>query len=146
MKYLGVKVCVIAALFCGVGVNAADFSKKSDDDLVKLSGVVKVEEFVDYELEVAKRLKAKSEKDAQAFKEKLKTQFEKATENLTVKQLREYRKATREAMQKHIEKMSAKELKESGLHARGCKDCKKDKEGKDKEKSCQCGSHKDAKK
>lgn len=119
MKYgQSFKVCVVAtalsALLCG-NVFAADFSKKSDSELIKLSGTVKVEDFVDYQLEIAKRIKKKSEKDAKAFREKLKEQYEKATENLTVKEWREYKKATHEEMKKRWEKMSEKERKESGL-------------------------------
>ncbi|RDU60752.1 DUF1104 domain-containing protein [Helicobacter marmotae] len=112
------QLCVVAtalsAFLCSA-IFAADFSKTSEADLIKLSGVVKVEDFADYQIEIAKRLKKKSEKDAQAFKEKLKAQYEKATENLSVKQLREYKKSTQEAMKKRIESMSVKELQESGL-------------------------------
>ncbi len=52
---------VLSALLCS-NLNAADFSSRSDAELVKLSGIVKVEEFVDYELEVAKRLKSKKKR------------------------------------------------------------------------------------
>ena len=104
----------LSALLCGT-LGAADFSKKSDAELINLSGIAKVEEFADYQIEIAKRLKKKSEKEAKAFKEKLKAQYEKATDNLTVKQLREYKQATHEAMKKRIESMSVKELQESGL-------------------------------
>ena len=117
MKYTDIKLCVMV-IACGgllCGLNAADFSKKSDTDLIKLSGVVKVEDFPDYKIEVTKRLKKKSSKDAQAFREKLKIQYEKATENMSVKELRAYKKATHEAMEKRISSMSAQELKESGL-------------------------------
>lgn len=124
---VNLKICVLAMAFGGLlCVNAADFSKKSDKELIALSGVVKVEEFADYELEIAKRIKAKSEKEAKDFREKLKAQYEKATENMSVKQYREYKKATHEAMKKRVEKMSEKELKESGLpphkHLRACKE------------------------
>ncbi len=93
--------------------------------------IAKVEEFADYQIEIAKRLKKKSEKEAKAFKEKLKAQYEKATDNLTVKQLREYKQATHEAMKKRIESMSVKELQESGLdihkHFKNPEDKAKDK-------------------
>lgn len=118
MKYTDIKLCVMViacgGLLCGT-LNAADFSKKSDTDLIKLSGVVKVEDFPDYKIEVTKRLKKKSSKDAQDFREKLKIQYEKATENMSVKELRAYKKATHEAMEKRISSMSVQELKESGL-------------------------------
>lgn len=134
MKLSKLKTCLMAVAFGGVVcAHAADFSKKSDSEIIKLSGIVKVEEFVDYELEVAKRLKSKAQKEAKEFKEKLKAQYEKATENLSVKQYREYREATHEAMKKYIDKLSEKELKESGLpykHFKGEK-------GKDK-KACDC--------
>ncbi|AAP78252.1 DUF1104 domain-containing protein [Helicobacter sp. MIT 03-1614] len=123
---------VLSALLCS-NLNAADFSSRSDAELVKLSGIVKVEEFVDYELEVAKRLKSKTEKEAKEFKSKLKEQYEKATEKLSVKQYREYKKATREAMKKHLEKMSSKERKESGLMA-----CGDFKDSKGKKALCHC--------
>ena len=37
---------VLSALLCS-NLNAADFSSRSDAELVKLSGIVKVEEFVE---------------------------------------------------------------------------------------------------
>lgn len=124
----------------GSCVYAADFSKKSDNELVQLSGSVKVGEFVDYQLEVAKRLKKMAQKDMQAFKEKLHAQYEKATESMNVKQWREYKKATYEAMKKHIDGLSKKELEESGLHLL--------KGGKGEPKACGecCGGKKDGKK
>lgn len=135
MKNTNLKFCVAAmtlsALLCAT-LNAADYSKKSDTELIKLSGSVKVEDFPDYHIEISKRLKKKSEKDAKAFREKLKAQYEKATENMVVKQLREYKKATHEALQKRISSMSVKELQESGLkpHMNGDKKCPHDKKGK----------------
>ena len=118
---IGVLAVAFGSLVCA---NAADFSKKSDKELISLSGVVKVEEFADYELEIAKRMKAKSEKEAQ---------YEKATENMSVKEYREYKKATHEAMKKRVENMSEKELKESGLPPhRHFKECKGKAECKDK--------------
>ena len=134
------KVSILAVAFGSlVCANAADFSKKSDKELISLSGVVKVEEFADYELEIAKRMKAKSEKEAKDFREKLKAQYEKATENMSVKEYREYKKATHEAMKKRVEKMSEKELKESGLpphrHFKACKaECKDKKHCEPKKK------------
>ena len=133
-------MAALGALMC-VGVNAADFSKKSDSELIALSGKVKVEEYVDYKLEVGKRMKAKSEKEAKEFGKKLKEQFEKATENMSVKQLREYRKATHEAMEKHLSKLSEKEKKELMPHHKGCegKGDKKSGDNKDRgEKACKC--------
>lgn len=135
MKYMckNAVVCkmvavVLSVSFCNILV-AADFSKKSEADLINLSGKVKVSDFADYQLEISKRLKNKNEKDAQDFRQKLKVQYEKATENMTVKQLREYQKATKEEMNKRIQSMSVKEFKESGLYSHkylGTK-CKKDK-------------------
>ncbi len=134
------KVGILAVAFGSlVCANAADFSKKSDKELISLSGVVKAEEFADYELEIAKRMKAKSEKEAKDFREKLKAQYEKATENMSVKEYREYKKATHEAMKKRVENMSEKELKESGLpphrHFKACKaECKDKKHCEPKKK------------
>ncbi len=127
---IGVLAVAFGSLVCA---NAADFSKKSDKELISLSGIVKVEEFADYELEIAKRMKAKSEKEAKDFREKLKAQYEKATENMSVKEYREYKKATHEAMKKRVENMSEKELKESGFPPhRHFKECKGKAECKDK--------------
>lgn len=140
MKVLNtVLVASVAAAILSSGAFAADFSKKSESELIKLSGSVKADEFADYELEVAKRLKKMSEKDMKAFKEKLHAQYDKATENMSVKQWREYRKATHEAMKKRIDSMSKEELKESGLHLLkggkgGPKACKGDEDCCDKKK------------
>lgn len=117
---------------CG-WLNAADFSKHTEDELIKLSGSVKVADYPDYKIEVIKRTKQMKEKDAQSFKEKLKAQYEKATENMKVKELRAYEKSAREAMKKKIDSMTAKEIKEAGLD-------------KFKHKDKKCPLHKEPKK
>ena len=129
----------LALLCCGglfSALSAADFSKKSDDELIKLSGSVKAVDFPDYKIEIAKRIKQKSDKDAQVFKEELKAQYEKATENMKVKELREYRKATGEAMKKRVSTMSKKERKELGFCEVKDKKDKNAKKGKDCHKTC----------
>lgn len=105
---------VMGVCLCG-WLNAADFSKHTEDELIKLSGSVKVADYPDYKIEIIKRAKQMKEKDAQSFKEKLKAQYEKATENMKVKELRAYEQSAREAMKKKIDTMTVKELKESGL-------------------------------
>ena len=100
------RICVLTGILsAAVCVNATDFSKKSDAELIKLAGTVSVADYPDYKIEISKRLKAKSEKDAKTFHEKLHAQQEKATENMTLKAWREYKKATHEAMEKRMEKM-----------------------------------------
>lgn len=93
----------------------ADFSKASDEELQKLAGKVKVSDYADYQLEVAKRLKDKKKEDVKTFRDKQKEQYKKNTEGMKVKDYREYKDATRKAMQERVEKMSVKEFRESGL-------------------------------
>lgn len=120
------KICILAGIAASL-LNAADFSKSSDKDLIKVAGIVSIEDYADYKLEIIKRMKAKKEKDAKKFRDQLHAQMEKNTENLTLKEWRAYQKATKEALESKIKSLSEQEKKELGF---------------DKDKHAKCDMHK----
>lgn len=114
------KILLAAVLGLSLGYGA-DFSKKKDDDLVKLQGTFKdkIDDAVDLQLEIKKRITKMSEKNKPKYMEKLKEAYEKATDGWTVKELREHEKAVREGVKARVEKMSDKEKKEYGFDGAG---------------------------
>lgn len=122
---------VLAGALCASLALAADFSKKSNDDLVKMAGTVAPKDVPDYRMELHKRVKAMKKEDAKAFHQKFEASMKKNTEKISVKDMRARRAAVKKAIDEKTKGMTKEQIKESGLemhhgHHKHAKDHKKD--------------------
>lgn len=119
---------VLAGALCASLALAADFSKKSNDDLVKMAGTVAPKDVPDYRMELHKRVKAMKKEDAKAFHQKFEASMKKNTEKMSVKDMRARRAAVKKAIDEKTKGMTKEQIKESGLetHHKHAKDHKKD--------------------
>ncbi len=100
---------------------AADFSSKSNDELVKINGTLKsADDAADLKLEILKRVNTLEESAKKDFIDKLKASYEKNTENMKVKDLRAYEANVKKAFKAKIEKLSDKDKEAFGLNAPSC--------------------------
>ncbi|MDD6056156.1 MAG: DUF1104 domain-containing protein [Helicobacter sp.] len=94
---------------------AADFSKKSDKELIDLAGKVAPKDYPDFKMEVYKRVQEMKVKDAKVFKEQMRKAKREAMQNNTVKKNREYKEAIKKEIDKRLESMTIEEARNSGL-------------------------------
>ncbi|WQV04556.1 sialic acid-binding protein [Helicobacter pylori] len=114
---------VSALLF--VALNAKDFSKTSDEDLVKMAGVVAPQDIVDYTKELKKRMEKMPEDKRKAFHKQLHEYATKNTDKMTVADFEARQKAIKEALKKgNMEDM------DDDFGLRSCKHGKKHKHDK----------------
>lgn len=106
---------VLAGALCASLALAADFSKKSNDDLVKMAGTVAPKDVPDYRIELHKRVKAMKKEDAKAFHEKFEASMKKNTEKMSMKDMRARRAAIKKAIDEKTKGMTKDQIKESGL-------------------------------
>lgn len=106
---------VLAGALCASLALAADFSKKSNDDLAKIAGTVAPKDVPDYRMELHKRVKAMKKEDAKAFHQKLETSMKKNTEKMSMKDMRARRAAIKKAIDEKTKGMTKEQIKESGL-------------------------------
>lgn len=120
MKVQGLGMAVLASIFALSIAYGADYSKKSESELIKLNGTLKkVEDAVDLRLEIKKRIAKMDDKQKPDFVKKLKDSYEKNTGDMKVKDLRKLEEDTKEAFAKRIQKLSDAEKKELGLSEEG---------------------------
>lgn len=111
------KIALIG-MFAAVGCLAADYSKKSDKDLLSLNGTLKGADAVDLQFEIIKR--AQSKGDAKmTFMMDAKASFEKNTENMRVKDFREYEAGIKAGVMEKIASLSDEEREKLGVGAGG---------------------------
>ncbi|AVV96246.1 zinc ABC transporter substrate-binding protein [Helicobacter pylori] len=118
------KILSVSALLF-VALNAKDFSKTSDEDLVKMAGVVAPQDIVDYTKELKKRMEKMPEDKRKAFHKQLHEYAVKNTDNMTVADFEARQKAVKEALKKgNMEDM------DDDFGLRSCKHGKKHKHDK----------------
>ncbi|PAF42510.1 DUF1104 domain-containing protein [Helicobacter sp. 11S02596-1] len=125
---------VLAGAVCASFAFGADFSKQSNDDLIKMSGVVAPKDFPDYKIELHKRMQTMTKEQAKDFHKKLEEAMEKNTDKMTLKEFRERKQAIKKAMEEKRKTMTKKELKESGLEHKHHKHHKCDMDEKNSKK------------
>lgn len=100
---------------------AADYSKNSDDELIKLNnGKLKAADAADLKLEVIKRANKLEGEAKKAFLDKVKAAYDKATENFKVKDFRAYEESVRKEFKAKIDALSEEAKKEFGITGSGC--------------------------
>ncbi len=118
------KILSVSALLF-VALNAKDFSKTSDEDLVKMAGVVAPQDIVDYTKELKKRMEKMPEDKRKAFHKQLHEYAVKNTDSMTVADFEARQKAIKEALKKgNMEDM------DDDFGLRSCKHGKKHKHDK----------------
>ncbi|MWV62894.1 DUF1104 domain-containing protein [Helicobacter saguini] len=133
-------VSAVCAGLCGI-LMAEDYSKKSNDELVKLHGSVKnASDAADLKIEIKKRIDKMDEKVRKDFIDKLKASYEKNTENMSVKEFRAYESSVKKELKAKMEKLGIKHPE--GHHHGGGKDSIK---GHSCGENCECGHGKESK-
>lgn len=119
MKSVFSKLALASVLCVSLGY-AADYSKQSDSDLIKLNnGKLKAADAADLKLEIMKRAN-KLEGDAKKdFFEKLKASYEKATDSWKAKDLRAYEAEVKKAFKEKVQSLSDEAKAELGLGGHG---------------------------
>ena len=105
-----ISVLVGTALSVSVTL-AADFSKKSNEELVNLSGKVAPKDYPDYRMEIHKRMQKMEIQEGRDFADNLRKNAQSNYDKMTMKEYREYRKET----EKRIDSMTREEARDSGL-------------------------------
>ncbi|PAF49377.1 hypothetical protein BKH41_01540 [Helicobacter sp. 12S02232-10] len=106
---------ILAGAICASFAFGADFSKKSNDDLVQMAGIVAPKDVPDYKIELNKRMKTMKKDEAMKFHQKLEEAMKKNTDNMTLKEFRERREAVKKAIDAKKKTMTKEQLKASGL-------------------------------
>lgn len=129
MNILRSFVVATSVVACGFSASfGADFSKLSDEALIKKIATLSAQDEPDFTIEVHKRLKAKNEPQAKEFKETIHKARKAANEKLSKEQQHKRAVEVCKAMQQKTDSMSGKEIREAGLKVHG--DCEKLKEPK----------------
>lgn len=109
-----VSLALVGALLSGAF--AADYSKTSNEELLKLSaGKIAPKDYPDYRMEIHKRIQEMKVKDARVFRDKLREVRQSMYDKMTHKEYLEYQDAIRLETRKRLDSMSEKEARESGL-------------------------------
>lgn len=109
-----VSLALVGALISGAF--AADYSKASNEELLKLSaGKIAPKDYPDYRMEIHKRTQEMKVKDAKVFRDKLRESRQSMYDKMTHKEYLEYKDAIHLEMQKRLDSMSEREARESGL-------------------------------
>ncbi len=118
---------------------AADYSKLNNDDLAKLSGKVEAKDSVDYYVELYNRMENMTKKELREFKDASHEAFRKNTEKLSMKEFREKMEAIHQAIKDKLDSFTKKECKED-------KTCHALEWAMSKAMKCDAKPHKDDKK
>lgn len=113
-----VSLALVGALISGAF--AADYSKVSNEELLKLSaGKIAPKDYPDYRMEIHKRVQEMKVKDARVFRDKLRESRQNMYDKMTHKEYLDYQDAIHLETQKRLDSMSEKEARESGLMGYG---------------------------
>lgn len=116
----------------GCGADNADYSKKSDEELIGLhNGKLKANEAASLRLEAMKRANKLENDDRKAFLEKFKSAYNEATSAWLVKDLREYEESVNKAFKALMESLSDEDKKALGMGGGGGHSCPHHAEGGD---------------
>lgn len=101
------KLGLIASFVLGSFVFGADFSKKSNNEIINLAGSVEPKDVFDYDKEIKKRMEDMTMKDAREFRTKIKEQETKIYDNMKVKDFKARQKAIMESMREKCKSESS---------------------------------------
>lgn len=122
VKFLWVKALVLAGFVGGSFAFGADFSTKSDSELVKLAGTIAPSDEPDFAIEVNKRINTKPYAEAKDFKRAIKYARKQALYNLPYEQAQKRKVESCKAFQARTDSMTGAQIREAGLKV-SHKDC-----------------------
>ncbi|HEC1767434.1 TPA: DUF1104 domain-containing protein [Campylobacter lari] len=94
----------------------ADFSKKSNDEILNLAKSVKAQDQADLVIEMKKRMNEMKYKDAKDFHQQFRANLHENISKLSTQERNQRRAIVQEDMQKLTDEMSGKEIRELNLH------------------------------
>lgn len=109
------KALILVGFLGGSFAFGADFSNKSDNELINLAGTISPNDEPDFVIEVKKRVNAKPYQEAKAFKHALKQNRHKAFAKLTPEQAQKRAFDSCKAFQAKTDEMTGKQIREAGL-------------------------------
>lgn len=97
----------------------ADFSKKSNDEILNLAKTVSAQDQADLVIEMKKRMNEMKYKDARDFHQQFRTNLRENISKLSAQERNQRKAIVQEDMQKLTDNMSGKEIRELNLHQHG---------------------------
>ncbi|EAJ0334889.1 DUF1104 domain-containing protein [Campylobacter lari] len=94
----------------------ADFSKKSNDEILNLAKSIKAQDQADLVIEMKKRMNEMKYKDAKDFHQQFRANLHENISKLSAQERNQRRAIVQEDMQKLTDEMSGKEIRELNLH------------------------------
>lgn len=112
-KFVGLLLASSLSISLAFG---ADFSKKSDEEILNLAKSVKSEDQADLIIEAKKRMNEMKYKDAINFHSKFQTNLHENISKLSPKERQQRKAIVQKDMMELTDKMSGKEIRELNLH------------------------------
>ncbi|HIA7122352.1 DUF1104 domain-containing protein [Campylobacter lari] len=110
-----VSLFIVGSLAASFAIGA-DFSKKSNDEILNLAKSVKAQDQADLVIEMKKRMNEMKYKDAKDFHQQFRANLHENISKLSTQERNQRRTIVQEDMQKLTDKMSGKEIRELNLH------------------------------
>ncbi|EAJ0339905.1 DUF1104 domain-containing protein [Campylobacter lari] len=110
-----VSLFIVGSLAASFAIGA-DFSKKSNDEILNLAKSVKAQDQADLVIEMKKRMNEMKYKDAKDFHQQFRANLHENISKLSTQERNQRRTIIQEDMQKLTDEMSGKEIRELNLH------------------------------
>ncbi|HEC1776513.1 DUF1104 domain-containing protein [Campylobacter sp. RKI_CA19_01128] len=110
-----VSLFIVGSLAASFAIGA-DFSKKSNDEILNLAKSVKAQDQADLVIEMKKRMNEMKYKDAKDFHQQFRANLHENISKLSTQERNQRRVIVQEDMQKLTDEMSGKEIRELNLH------------------------------
>ncbi|EAH7030441.1 DUF1104 domain-containing protein [Campylobacter lari] len=110
-----VSLFIVGSLAASFAIGA-DFSKKSNDEILNLAKSVKAQDQADLVIEMKKRMNEMKYKDAKDFHQQFRANLHENISKLSTQERNQRRTIVQEDMQKLTDEMSGKEIRELNLH------------------------------
>ncbi|EAI4429336.1 DUF1104 domain-containing protein [Campylobacter lari] len=110
-----VSLFIVGSLAASFAIGA-DFSKKSNDEILNLAKSVKAQDQADLVIEMKKRMNEMKYKDAKDFHQQFRANLHENISKLSTQERNQRRTIVQEDMQKLTDEMSGKEIRELKLH------------------------------
>ncbi|HEG2581894.1 TPA: DUF1104 domain-containing protein [Campylobacter lari] len=110
-----VSLFIVGSLAASFAIGA-DFSKKSNDEILNLAKTVSAQDQADLVIEMKKRMNEMKYKDARDFHQQFKTNLRENISKLSAQERNQRKAIVQEGMQKLTDEMSGKEIRKLNLH------------------------------
>ncbi|EAJ5673302.1 DUF1104 domain-containing protein [Campylobacter lari] len=110
-----VSLFIVGSLAASFAIGA-DFSKKSNDEILNLAKSVKAQDQADLVIEMKKRMNEMKYKDAKDFHQQFRANLHENISKLSTQERNQRRTIVQEDIQKLTDEMSGKEIRELNLH------------------------------